>query len=503
MQEKVEYILTIKDLLTGALNKAEKQADTFEKKLGNLGKTAIAAFGAYEAYNFIKESVAAYDEAAQASAQLDATLKSTGNAANLSRKALDEQAQSLMTMTRFDDDAITASQALLGTFTEIKDKVFMDAIPAITDLATKMGGDMKGATIQVGKALNDPIKGITALSRVGVSFSEDQKKVIKSLVETGDKAGAQRMILAELNKEFGGSAKAAAEAGTGSLVILANQLGNVKETIGELVVDMITAFKPAIISIGDALAGFADFLKDHKKELKAVVVGVGIAATAFGIWRVYTLGAALATRVMSLNMASLNAVLLANPIGIVVGALAALGAALYYAWNNFEGFRKFVYGVFEVIKNSGDIITTFLSAVKDKIIGTLTMDDEQVARGEAKMKEAGKLMREAWNKGQKEGSKKFKEDQEKPAAALLTDNKNLLTETTATDTAKGAGKAASAEPKGSPTAKATTITISIEKLVENLSINTTNVSESASKIREMVATALTDALNDSQIIAGG
>lgn len=503
MQEKVEYILTIKDLLTGALNKAEKQADTFEKKLGNLGKTAIAAFGAYEAYNFIKESVAAYDEAAQASAQLDATLKSTGNAANLSRKALDEQAQSLMNMSRFDDDAVTSAQALLGTFTNIGDKVFMDTIPAIADLAAKMGTDLESQTIRVGKALNDPIKGVSALTKVGVNFSDKQKKLIESLVKTGKTAEAQKIILAELNKEFGGSAKAAAEAGTGPLVVLAHQLGNVKETIGKVVIELVSFLKPAMIMIGEYAGKFASYLENNTDKIKSVAIGIGLAATAFAIYRGYLLASAAATQIMTLYQMGLNAAISANPVGAAVAAFIALSAVLAYAWHKSETFRQGVYTMYEFVKTYISQVIDYFKALGNIIIGAVTLDYDTFKKGVIGIvdiaKTAGASYGKAFEEGKRRGSKSFKASQDKktePAVDLLGDKKNVLDTT-------GGNKAPAAEPKGSPTAKATTITISIEKLVENLSINTTNVSESASKIREMVATALTDALNDSQIIAGG
>ena len=83
------------------------------------------------------------------------------------------------------------------------------------DLAQAMGGAPKDAAIQLGKALNDPIKGISALTRIGVTFTDEQKAQIKTMQEAGDMAGAQGVILAELNKEFGGSAQAAADADGG------------------------------------------------------------------------------------------------------------------------------------------------------------------------------------------------------------------------------------------------------------------------------------------------
>jgi hypothetical protein len=75
----------------------------------------------------------------------------------------------------------------------------------------RLGTDLKGSAVQLGKALNDPIAGVGALSRVGVTFTETQKDMIKTMVEAGNVAGAQTLILDELGKEFGGSAKALAD----------------------------------------------------------------------------------------------------------------------------------------------------------------------------------------------------------------------------------------------------------------------------------------------------
>ena len=181
--------------MTSKLKEANVAASALESTMGILGVAA----GAFAGMEFLKGSVEAFNESEQASAQLDATLRSTANAAHLNREALDEQSLALMNSSLFDDDAITHTQALLATFTNIKDTIYMDAVPAIADLATKMGGDLQGATMQVGKALNDPIQGMTALRRVGVSFSESQQNVIKKLQETGHMAEAQQLILKELN----------------------------------------------------------------------------------------------------------------------------------------------------------------------------------------------------------------------------------------------------------------------------------------------------------------
>jgi phage-related minor tail protein len=243
------------------------------------------AAGAFAGIEFLKGSVEAFNESEQASAQLDATLKSTANAANLNREALDEQALSLMNTSLFDDDAITHTQGLLATFTNIKDAIYMDAVPAIADLATKLGGDLQGATIQVGKALNDPIHGITALSRAGVSFSESQKNVIENLQKTGDIAGAQRIILAELNKEFAGSALASATTGTGAYTVLQHQMGNVKEEIGGIVVAIGNELLPMFVSMVEGIHDVVQGLKDGWKWIKENRVVFESLAVGFTIER--------------------------------------------------------------------------------------------------------------------------------------------------------------------------------------------------------------------------
>jgi hypothetical protein len=157
-------------------------------------------------------------EAAQLYAATEQVIKSTGNAAGKSADQITDLATALSASkgkSRFGDDQIQAAENLLLTFTNIKGAVFDAATAISVDMAQALGGEPKAQAIQLGKALNDPIAGVSALSRVGVTFNEQQKKQIKTMQEAGDMAGAQGIILAELNKEFGGQAEAAAKADGG------------------------------------------------------------------------------------------------------------------------------------------------------------------------------------------------------------------------------------------------------------------------------------------------
>ena len=254
-----------------AAGKAEKSvaklstaSDEFGKVIGKVAATL--AGGA-----FFQAVIANTIESEDALAQLNATLKSTGEAAGLSSEEVVSMAEGLAKVTTFGDDAIISMESQLLTFTKIGKDVVPKATEAILDLAAKMGGDLKGSAVQVGKALNDPVAGISALSKVGVSFTEAQKDVIKSLVETGDVAGAQKIILAELAVEFGGSARAARDTFGGAVTAL-------QESIGGL----LTGSGGNLNEAKTAVEGFTTALSDPRVQeaFSTIVAGILNATSA-------------------------------------------------------------------------------------------------------------------------------------------------------------------------------------------------------------------------------
>ena len=223
---------TALDKMVPAAGKAEKSVDklsTASKEFGKvIGGLAAALAGGVFFQAVIRNTI----ESEDALAQLNATIKSTAGAAGLSSDQMVAMAKGLQAVTTFGDDAIISMQSQLLTFTKIGGDVVPRATEAILDLATKMGGDLKGAAVQVGKALNDPIKGVAMLGKSGVQFSEDQQQMITALVETGRLAEAQTVILAELETQFGGSAKAARDTFGGAVTALQNAFGDLLEGDG-------------------------------------------------------------------------------------------------------------------------------------------------------------------------------------------------------------------------------------------------------------------------------
>lgn len=258
--QTVKVILKGEDNTKAAFSSAGKSADGLNKGLSTLSKTLLGATAAVGgmAVAFGVSAVKSAMEAESATAQLNAVLKSTGNAAGFTAKEILDYSASLQKMTTFNDEAITGAQNLLLTFTNIKGPIFKEATATILDMSQALGQDLKSSAIQLGKALNDPIQGITALSRVGVSFTDKQKDLIQSLVDSGKTMEAQKIILKELNVEFGGSAAAAAGTFAGKIEQLKNAFDDFKETIG---VTIITALTPLITMLLD-FGGTVDMLKE-------------------------------------------------------------------------------------------------------------------------------------------------------------------------------------------------------------------------------------------------
>lgn len=197
-----------------------------------------------------------------------AVLKSTGNAAGTTVSHIDSLAGSLESLSGVDETLIINGQNVLATFTAVQNKagagndIFDQATKTALNMSVALGSDLQGANIQLGKALNDPIKGIGALSKVGVSFTEQQKDQIKALVKSGDTLGAQKVILAELNKEFGGAAEAAGKGFAGSLARAQDALGDTFRAIGTLLL-------PVVIKLADGLTVVVGWVSDFVNSLSS------------------------------------------------------------------------------------------------------------------------------------------------------------------------------------------------------------------------------------------
>jgi len=188
------------------------------------------------------------DNATRETRKLEAVLRTTGYAAGYTTKQMQIMADQLGDIIKVDDNVIEGTQAVLATFKKIKGDVFKEALEVLYDMSAVLGQDAKQGAIQLGKALNDPLTGMLAMRRVGVSFSEEQIKQVKNFVAQGKLVDAQRIILKELQSEFGGAARKMAT----PLQTMTYEWGNVKEAIAFAIGDLFN-FDQILIDIGEKL----------------------------------------------------------------------------------------------------------------------------------------------------------------------------------------------------------------------------------------------------------
>lgn len=193
-----------------------RELTRFQREFGDAARgtaerlrALVAAYLSFETARRVLAGVARETQNAEkVSARLDAVLRATGQAAGYTREQLDQLANTLAERTLFDDDTIRQGIAVLATFRSVQGDTFREAIELSADLAALLGSDLQSAVLQVGKALEDPAEGITALRRSGVSFNETQREMINRLNETGRTAEAQAIIIKGIRDQLGGVAGA-------------------------------------------------------------------------------------------------------------------------------------------------------------------------------------------------------------------------------------------------------------------------------------------------------
>jgi hypothetical protein len=364
-------------LLQEGLKRSEQEVAKTTRAIQRKGRE-IADFGknlslalSVPILGLAASSIKAAKESADALGQVNAALASMGDKAGRTSEQLQALADKQMRQSLYDDDDILRRvTANLLTFGKIAGQEFDRAQQAALDLSTRMEGDLKGATIQIGKALQDPVKGVAALKKVGIDFSVAQKAMIASLVETGDVAGAQRVILKELEGQFGGSAKAARDADPGAA--LAQSFANFQEEIGAKLLPLLPAITAAITGVLDAFGALPAPVQTAVVALGAIAAIVG--PIAIGIGSVITAASGMIAAigglpaVLSLVGVALNTLLL-SPLGLVVAAVAAVVAAWYY----WDDIKAIVADIGRAVSGWwSDNVAPVLGALNDGLVGAVS-----------------------------------------------------------------------------------------------------------------------------------
>lgn len=320
---------------------------SFGKAAAVVGGGALAA----GATSFLKGSIDAARESAKVVAQTEQVVKSTGGAANISVGQVGKLATSISNITGVDDEAIQSAENLLLTFTNVRNEtgkgrdVFDQATQAVTDMSA-VQGDLAGNSILVGKALQDPIKGVSALQRVGVKLTDQQKEQVTAMVKAGDTVGAQRIILKELGTEFGG--QAAAQATSADRLKVA--WGNLQEQIGGKLIPVLDKV--------------SSFLVEHQQLIGPLAILIGGAlVVAFTAWAISAVSAAAATIAAAAPVLAIIAV-----IGLLVVGIYELVKHWSAVW---DAIKSVASAAWEWIKGVFSAAWTWIQDAWDSFLGTI------------------------------------------------------------------------------------------------------------------------------------
>lgn len=320
---------------TDGLSKAQVQLKKVGAQMQSVGQSLTGIGGALSlaltapVLAFGAASMQAARESKEAFGQVESALKSMGAASGRTAEQLQDAAAQLQAMSTFDDDDILRNvTANLLTFGNVSGEVFDRAQQAAVDLSARLGQDLQSSAIQLGKALNDPIKGITALARVGVSFTEQQQAQIKAMVEAGNVAGAQKAILAELERQYGGAAEALRASTPNAAMI--DQWRAFQETVGEIAENVI----PPLLDAATAVLGAFNELSPEAQRTAIAIAAIAAAAGPVTI-AVGSVASTVGGFVIALGGASAAATtfggamsLALGPLGLAVTAVAAVAAGL-------------------------------------------------------------------------------------------------------------------------------------------------------------------------------
>ena len=318
-----------------AMKKAQKNVKRFGTSMQKTGKTLtrnltapLAAFAAISIKNF--------DAQAKAETKLLVALKDRGDV----QKRLIEQAKELQTKTLFGDEETIAAQAMLATM-GLEEDAIKRLIPLVQDMAVAKGMDLVQAADLVAKSVGSSTN---ALSRYGIEI-------------TGAVGSSERLnsAVGSLTTMFEGQAQAAAEVGAGSLIQLKNILGDVSEDIGGIILPTIKELAEKIKELALKFNALSDEQKESIVKWVAIAAAVGPLLIVIG---------KLATGVSALIpiFVRLGAVMLANPIGLIITAIGALVGAFYWLITSTSDTTRTIRNAFKFMANG--IITSLNIVIK-------------------------------------------------------------------------------------------------------------------------------------------
>ena len=385
-----------------SLDRVQGEVGQTQSKLNNLGNTGRSVFsglrssvmGWVAGLGIAAATLGSLNTTANISS-LDTAITFAGGAEGAANLAYVEQ-----TAARLNTPLMAAKEgfkvltgSMIGTnITALQQRDIFDSVAVASRVMGLSADNTTGAILALGQMaskgkvqaeelrgqLGERIPGAFGIAAraMGVTTTELDK-----MMEQGKLVAEDFLpkFAAEMQRTFGPGLEAAMNTPRAQFDKFGNSILNLKELVGTQLMPTATAL------INDVFIPMVDWIGKNIEALKFMGTVLG---TLYVAAKLYAFGsgiAALATGTFEGTVWGLNAALWANPITWVVGLIIAIGAAVVYAWNYFEGFRGFLFSLWAVLKETGNIVWDYLiaplAAIGETLLGVLTHDPKLIAKG--------------------------------------------------------------------------------------------------------------------------
>ncbi len=324
--------------LEGTFNKVRGEVTKTESAFGKLKKFAGPALlgGAVAGVAIFKDALSGLRAEAEATRSVEAVLQSMGRT-EINTESITKFASELQANSDFVEEEIIQAAGVMASFGNVADKDLNRANQAAAELAARFEMDLGSATTMLGKALNDPIAGLTSLGRAGVQFTDQQKDQIRAMVEAGDIAGAQGIVYDELAKQTTGAAAAQQDS-----------FEKLQDVVGETAESILSKAMPAIESLVGWITKSVEAFDRMPPSTEKVVGGIGAVTAALWVLHAHPIVATISLIIGSL-------IYLEDRFGTVTKAVDIMSGAwdrwkrigfdaIQMTINNFATMADFILG---------------------------------------------------------------------------------------------------------------------------------------------------------------
>lgn len=534
MSNVVDFAMRMKDMLSGplrnmagAFDKVSDEATNAANKVSLFEKMSMGAFGinnivgtVQTAINAVQQFTEANQVQQEAEAKLAQVMRNTMSASDAEIQLIKDLTAAQQQLGIVGDEVQLAGSQELGTYLEQTESL-KKLIPVMNDMIAQQYGysATQESAVNIATMMGKVMEGqVGALSRYGYKFDEAQEKILKF----GTEAEKVATLAEVIGESVGGMNEALAQTPEGKIKQLSNTLGDVKEQIGSSIITLASSFMPVLQGAVNMVSMFASGLQSIAEWMQRnmpIVVGyasaIGVLTVAINGATIAARAAQIATAAWSAAQAVLNAIMTANPIGLIIAACAALigivvqvirkwdewGAAfslilgpLGLLISMVQSFRRNWDSVVKAFKTDGilgglkRIGQVMLDAVLAPIQQLLELLSNIPGFGHLAGKGAQKIasLRASMNTlptQVAEGETTDPEDQT---------THNILEEIATNTATNNAAGTATSEAVTSSGPKQ--ITINVQKFFDSIQFSTTNLNESTAQIEEAVLECLSRVL---------